>query len=92
MAKSHPERALKIYQDGLDRQLPQANISAYEAAAAYLKRMRPIMKALGREDQWKALVAEIRERYRNRPRFTEILDKLEGRTILQTQKARRRRR
>jgi hypothetical protein len=38
------------------------------------------------------LLAEIREKYRNRPRFMEILDKLEGRTIIQTQKVRSRRR
>jgi hypothetical protein len=34
-----------------------------------------------------ALLADIREKYRNRPRFMELLDKLEGRTILQTQRA-----
>ena len=92
VAKSHPERALEIYRKGLDASLPHANISAYESAAAYLKRMQPIMKSLGRSDEWTALLSEIREKYRNRPRFMEILDKLEGRTVLQSQKARRRRR
>ena len=71
----------------MDGTLPQAHVSAYESAAEYLKKMRPIMKSLGREADWAALLAEIRLKYRNRPRFMEILDKLEGRTILQTQKA-----
>ncbi len=92
VAKSHPERALEIYRQGLDSHLPQANMSSYEAAADYLKAMRPIMKSLKQAKQWDALVAEIREKYRNRPRFMEILDRLEGRTILATQKARRRKR
>jgi uncharacterized Zn finger protein len=92
VAKSHPERALEIYRRHLDATLPQAQISAYESAARYLKNLQPIMKSLGRESDWTALLAEIREKYRNRPRFMEILDKLEGRTILQTQKARSRRR
>jgi len=92
VAKSHPERALEIYQQQLERHLPQANISAYESAADCLRKMRPIMKSLKREKQWHALVAEIRQKYRNRPRFMEILERLEGRTILETQKARRKRR
>jgi len=92
VAKSHPERALEIYRQGLDSHLPHANTSSYESAATYLKAMRPIMKSLKQAKQWDALVAEIREKYRNRPRFMEILDRLEGRTILATEKARRRKR
>jgi len=87
VAKSHPERALAICRSGLDARLPQASMSAYESAAAYLKRMRPIMKSLGRGDEWKALLAQLRQKYGNRPRFMEILDRLEGRTLLQSQKA-----
>jgi len=90
VAKSHPERALEIYRRHLDATLPQAQISAYESAAGYLKKMQPVMQSLGRQAEWVALLAGIREKYRNRPRFMEILDKLDGRTILQTQKAHRR--
>ncbi len=90
VAKSHPERALEIYRRQLDATLPQAQISAYESAAGYLKKMQPVMQSLGRQAEWVALLAGIREKYRNRPRFMEILDKLDGRTILQTQKARNR--
>ncbi|NLF06656.1 MAG: hypothetical protein GX594_01570 [Pirellulaceae bacterium] len=90
VAKSHPERALEIYQHGLKQVLPHADFSAYESAGNYLNNMRPIMKSLGRDSEWQKTVANIRETYRNRPRFMEVLDRLEGRTILQTQKARRR--
>jgi hypothetical protein len=44
--------------------------------------MRPIYEALGRLDEWTALVSSIREKYRNRPRFMEQLDALDGRTIV----------
>ena len=91
VAKSHPERALDIYGRRLNEALPHAQMSAYESAAGYLKKMQPILKSLGRQAEWAALLAGIREKYRNRPRFMEILEKLEGRTILQTAKARRRR-
>jgi uncharacterized Zn finger protein len=91
VAQSHPERALEIYQRGLEQVLPQANPSAYESAAGYLKKMRPILKSLSREADWDKSLAEIRSKYGNRPRFMEVLDKLDGRTILQTHKARKRR-
>lgn len=92
VAKTHPERALDIYQRKLDSFLPHAQISAYESAVIYLKNMRPIMKSLGREIQWKALLSEIRLKYGNRPRFMKILDNLEGHTIIETQKTRVQRR
>jgi hypothetical protein len=50
-ASSHPERALDIYRRGLDAQLKQANISAYESCAIYLRKMRPIVKSLGRDEE-----------------------------------------
>jgi uncharacterized Zn finger protein len=86
---THPERALDIYRRGLEAHLKLAKASAYESCAIYLRKMRPILKSLGREGEWCHLLAEIRQGYRNRPRFMEILDTLEGRTILQTQKSRR---
>ncbi len=92
VAQSHPERALKIYRSSLDAQLPHADPSAYSAAAEYLKKMRPIMQSLGCGDEWMTLLSEIRAKYGNRPRFMETLDKLEGRTVVESQRARRGRR
>jgi uncharacterized Zn finger protein len=90
VAKSHPERALEIYRRGLDGALPHANMASYESATVYLRKMRPIMDALGRKQEWSDLLVGIREKYRNRPRFMELLDNLEGRTILAAKKVRRR--
>jgi hypothetical protein len=50
--------------------------------------MRPIMQSLDRGDFWIELVKDVREKYRNRPRFMEVLDKLERRPIVETQKRR----
>jgi uncharacterized Zn finger protein len=87
VAEAHPERALEIYRGCVDTNLTQASISAYETVAAYLKKMRPILKSLDRGPEWNDLVAEIRVNYRNRPRFMEILDRLEARPILQKPRA-----
>ena len=83
VAESHPERTLEIYRGCVDENLTRAEISAYETVAAYLKKMRPILKSIDRGWEWNDLVAEIRVNYRNRPRFMEILDRLEARPILQ---------
>jgi uncharacterized Zn finger protein len=91
VASTHPQRALDIYRRGLDSSLTHADTRAYEACAAHLRKMRPILKSLDREAEWHKLLTDIRANHRNRPRFMETLDKLEGQTILQTQKAGRRR-
>ncbi|WP_165246933.1 SWIM zinc finger family protein [Paludisphaera soli] len=79
VAATHPDRALAIYRDRLDAQLPHTDPSAYAACADYLDRMGPIYRAQGRMPEWSALVASIREKYRNRPRFMEQLDRTLGR-------------
>jgi uncharacterized Zn finger protein len=89
VAESHPDRALEIYRQRVDENLQRAHVSAYEAVAAYLRKMRPFLQSLHREAEWTQTLEEIRLRYRNRPRFMEILDKLDSRPILQQRQARR---
>ncbi|MFO0913454.1 MAG: hypothetical protein U0795_10890 [Pirellulales bacterium] len=89
VTKSHPERALEIYRCQLESCLPQADSSASESAANCLRKMRPILRSLGRDAHWIELVQSIREKYRNRPRFMETLDHLEGRPIVASQKRQR---
>ena len=86
VAGSHPERALDIYRQCIEGNLKRAHLSAYDAVAAYLRKLRPILKTIHREEEWTQTVTEIRLRHRNRPRLAEILDRLESRPILQTAK------
>ena len=46
------------------------------------------LKALHREAEWEGLLAAIRMRYKNRPKFMEILDKLDPRPIVEQKRAR----
>lgn len=89
VAQSHPQRSLEIYHQRVNANLTHAGKSAYEIVVAYLRKMRPIMKAVKREADWSELIADIRARYHNRPRFMEMLNRLDSTTILQTQRARR---
>lgn len=89
VAKSHPQRSLEIYRQRVEQNLKSTGVSAYESVAAYLRKMRPIMRSIDGENDWKQLVEDIQIRYRNRPRLMEILDRLEGRPILAMRKTRR---
>jgi uncharacterized Zn finger protein len=89
VSAAYPERALAIYTAALNALLPHAQQSAYESATAYLRKLRPLYQALNRASEWTALVASIREKYRNRPRFMDLLDGLEGRSIVQAARTRR---
>ncbi len=89
VAESHPERALDLYRQRINDHLPHAGVSSYEAVAGYLRKMRPIMKRLQRAEEWDALLADIRLRHKNRPKFMEILEKLDPRPIVEQKKVRR---
>jgi uncharacterized Zn finger protein len=82
VANSHPARALEIYQARLDDQLTRPDRTAYEQCGNLLRMMRPVLVALGREPDWFRLLASLRSDYRNRPRFMDVLDGVEGRPIL----------
>ena len=89
VSATHPDRAIEIYLAALNAQLPHAQQSSYESATGYLKKLRPIYEALDRTGEWDALLTSIREKYRNRPRFMELLDRLDGRTIVDSSRTRR---
>ena len=86
VVKSHPERALEIYADGLNADLGPADPQAYDRAASYLKKMRPVLKRLGRESEWTELMQRLRTEYKRRRLFMEALDRIEGRTIVEAQR------
>lgn len=87
VAESHPERSLDIYRQRVNDHLPNAGVSSYEAIAGYLRKMRPIFQQLHRESEWDGLLADIRLHYKNRPRFMEILDRLDPRPIVEQRRA-----
>jgi uncharacterized Zn finger protein len=89
VTESHPERSLTIYRQRVDDHLPHASASAYETVAGYLRKMRPVFQGLNRNSEWDGLLADIRLRYKNRPKFMEILDKLDPRPIVKQARVRR---
>ena len=88
VSDSHPERSFDIYRQCVDHHLVNASKSAYETVVHYLRRMRPILKKLDRENEWTQLVADIRQRHRNRPKLMEMLNRLNDQPIAKTLKSR----
>ena len=83
VVRSHPKRALEVYERAVESLLPSADHRAYERIGTYLRKMRPVFKAIGREDDWHNRINSLREEYRRRPRFIDVLDTLDSHTILQ---------
>ena len=86
VATSHPEQSLAIYHQNIKQLLTRADQKNYFGIRTYLKMMKPILTKLKRLDQWKSLLNDLRTEYRRRPRFVEVLDALDDRTIVQTEK------
>ena len=89
VAQSHPQRAFTIRQQQLEAILPQTGVRAYESTAACLRKIKPLLVSLNRSDECDQLLVDIRKKYKNRPRFMEILDRFDEQTILLARKTRR---
>lgn len=83
-AKIAPERSLAFWRTEVERQVAQANPSAYEVAARYLRKIRGLLRTLGREQDFQSYLEQLRQEHRRKRRLTEILDGLEGRPIVQS--------
>ena len=53
-----------------------AHESCYQTICRALEKMRPVMVRLGKGDDWKSRVAELRTEYKRRSKFTAMLDAL----------------
>ncbi len=70
-----PDEALRIYRRQAEHEMEVTR--RYPEAARLLRRIRQILETLGREATWAALLADIRERHRRKPRLMRELNSLE---------------
>jgi uncharacterized Zn finger protein len=82
VAERFPERALAIYRAGAERHLVHTGDSAYREAARYLRKVKRVLEQLSRAGEWAAYEASIREQYKRRRNFIEILDRLDRDRII----------
>jgi uncharacterized Zn finger protein len=83
LKNEYPDRALSIWKNLAEKQIALTKPSAYETAAGFLRKARDLVRKLKREDEWKGYLSELRQVHARKIKLLEILDRLEGRRIVE---------
>ena len=78
VVKTHPEVALAIWRDIVDRLIAEVKPRAYVEAGAFLRQMRKVYAAGDRQAEWQDVLAELRRTHKAKRRLLEVLDSLSG--------------
>jgi uncharacterized Zn finger protein len=81
-----PERALDVYRQGAERALVNTGDSAYREAARYLRKLKEVLEKLDRSAEWQAYEARLREQYKRRRNFIQVLDRMNHDRIISGRK------
>ena len=73
-----PEEAIAIWQELIKVNLGSVGDGYYTAICTALKKMRPVMKKLGRLSEWQGIVANIQAGYKRRINLMRMLRNLES--------------
>ncbi|MEO8357987.1 MAG: SWIM zinc finger family protein [Chloroflexota bacterium] len=76
VAQHRPEWVVKISLRHAERLMSEAKSKNYPIAAAWLKRAKQAYKLLGKSDEWKMYLGEIKEKYKRRPALQNQLARL----------------
>ncbi len=76
VAQHRPEWVVMISLKHAERLMSEAKSKNYPIAAAWLKRAKQAYKLLGKSDEWKRYLGEIKEKYKRRPALQNQLDRL----------------
>ncbi|MCG3162685.1 MAG: hypothetical protein JMDDDDMK_03990 [Acidobacteria bacterium] len=74
--KDHPEDALEIYRRQIEPTVNQKNNQAYKEAAGYVRKVRDLMKRLGREAEFNAYLESIRKAHKPKRNFMALLNQI----------------
>jgi uncharacterized Zn finger protein len=69
--KTHPQESIPVYRDAALREIATVKRQGYEQAIRYLRRIRGIAD----DDQFREIVASIREEHARKPTLMRLLDK-----------------
>ena len=83
VAEAYPDRAVAIWKKLAEGRIALTQRSAYEAAAQYLRKIQRVLCGLGREEEWRAYLAGIKQANARKPRLMEILGRLKAGAIVE---------
>ena len=72
---SRPESAIQLYLNQIHSLIGRRGRDNYAEAANYMKGIQRIYKRLGRQEEWRSLIASLRLENRNLPAFQDELKK-----------------
>jgi uncharacterized Zn finger protein len=83
VSESHPDRAEAIYRHIAEHEIDQTSPRHYEAALPYLRKLRALLQREKKGEEWKRYLTELREKNHRKRKLLELLDRLEGRKIVE---------
>lgn len=74
--KDHPAEAVTVYRDQVEPIVQQTNNRAYREAILLIKKIRVLMKGLGKEEEFAEYVSSLKVEYKRKRNFMKLLDRM----------------
>ena len=74
--RDFPDEAIRLYRQLADRMIEARQRTYYRQAAQYLARVKHVLEATGRDEEWRALIADLRQTRKSLRALREELDAL----------------
>ena len=74
--KDHPEDALSIYQGQIDPTVNQKNNEAYREAVGLLRKIRELMRRLGREAEFPTYLESVRAAHKPKRNLMKLIERM----------------
>ena len=78
-------RSVAIWQQMAEQWIAQVKPKAYQQAGGYLRKAAGVMEKKGNQKQWQKYLQNLREKHARKTRLMEVLDSLEGVTVIKKQ-------
>jgi uncharacterized Zn finger protein len=82
----YPEIAIEIWKKFAESLIFETKVSSYEAASAYLRKIKELLEASGKKKEWELYLKDTRELNRRKRKLLEILDRLGKDRIIREQR------
>ena len=76
VAETHPDTALKLWENLVNKRINEVNPNSYNEAGVYLRLMRKAYEDNRRDEDWTALIDKLRTAHKRKWRLMEVLDRV----------------
>ena len=74
---SHPEDAVAVYKSFVEPAVSRMDNQSYRGAAEFVRKVRKLLRRLGREEEWKQYIDSLRLSHRRKRNFMKLLEQLD---------------